>query len=215
MSKAPVIVGLTGGIASGKSTVSRMLRDLDVHVIDADVVAREVVAPGSPGLAEIREAFGPDVFDADGALDRAALGARVFSDPEARATLNAITHPRIGQLMWSKAEAAGEQGHTWVVYDAALIVENGIHHILDSTIVVACPREMQIARVMARDDLSEEDATARVDSQLPLADKIAVADYVVHNDATLEQTRARVEALHAELSGRVDQTGSSKPPTTP
>ena len=117
--------------------------------------------------------------------------------------------------MWSKAEAAGEQGHAWVVYDAALIVENGLHHMLDATIVVACPRQMQIARVMARDDLSREDATARVDSQLPLADKIAVADYVVDNDSTLEDTRARVGELHASLSERVAQTGSAKPPSKP
>lgn len=211
MSHTPVIVGLTGGIASGKSTVSNMLRELGVHIIDADVVAREVVAPGAPALDDIREAFGDGVIAADGSLDRAALGDLVFSNPEARATLNGITHPRIGQAMWAKAEAAGESGHTWVVYDAALIVENGLHHILDATIVVACPREMQIDRVVARDDLSREDATARVDSQLPLADKVAVADYVVDNDATLDETRARVSALHALIAERIAESGSAKP----
>lgn len=205
-----VIVGLTGGIASGKSTVTRMLRERGVVVIDADQIAREVVMPGEDALAEIVAAFGEEMLGADGALDRAKLGARVFGDAEARATLNMITHPRIGQRMWQRAEEAGAAGHRWVVYDAALLVENRIHLMLDSLIVVAASRATQLERVMRRDGLTLEDAEARLASQLPLEDKVSVADHVIWNDGTVEETATQVAALYEVIEAAVKARGTAK-----
>lgn len=206
-----VIVGLTGGIASGKSTVTSMLRARGVEVIDADQIAREIVQPGEEALAEIVATFGPEVLAADGTLDRPKLGARVFGDAEARGKLNMITHPRIAQRMWSKAEAASAAGHGWVVYDAALLVENGIHHMLDSLIVVAASRAAQVARVVARDGLSEAEAEARIAAQLPLEHKIAAADYVIWNDGALSETAASVDAMYGQIAASVAARGTAKP----
>lgn len=196
----PFIIGLTGGIASGKSTVSRHLTKLGAYIIDADLIAREVVAPGSPGLAAIVEAFGEQMLDARGELDRAKLGALVFKESAARTQLNAITHPRIAQRMMELAmEAEQEHGHAWVIYDAALLVENKIHTMLTALIVVSCEREVQLERLMARDGFSREEALARISSQLPLEEKVAVADHVIDNSGTLEETLAQTEALHELL----------------
>lgn len=197
----PFILGLTGGIASGKSTVSRRLTELGAHVIDADLIAREVVAPGSEGLAAIVEAFGPQMLDEHGQLDRARLGALIFEQSEARQRLNQITHPRIAQRMMELAmQAEQEHGHEWVIYDAALLVENKIHTMLTALIVVACEREVQIERLMARDGFSRDEALARISSQLPLEEKVAVADHVIDNSGSLEQTLAQTDALHEKLS---------------
>ena len=209
-----VIVGLTGGIASGKSTVTGMLRARGVEVIDADKIAREVVEPGTDGLAEVVATFGPEMLAADGTLDRAKLGARVFGDAAARGQLNGILHPRIGMLMWQRAEEASAAGHSWVVYDAALLVENKIHLMLDSLIVVSAAPEVQLERVMARDGLSHDEASARIASQLPLADKVAAADYVIHNDGTLEQTEAQVAAMFEAIEAAVSARGTAKPEVT-
>jgi dephospho-CoA kinase len=206
-----VIVGLTGGIASGKSTVAGMLEDLGAPVIDADVIAREVVEPGAPALADIKEAFGEDVIAEDGTLDRPALGEVVFGEVDARKKLDAITHPRIAQRMMERANELREEGHQWVVYDAALIVENGIHEWLDSLIVVAADPEVQHERVVERDNLSRSDAQKRIDSQMPLEDKIAVADYVVDNNDTLEQTREQVEQVFRQIEQGVRTRGTAKP----
>jgi dephospho-CoA kinase len=204
-------VGLTGGIASGKSTVAGMLEDLGAPVIDADVIAREVVEPGAPALADIKEAFGEDVIAEDGTLDRPALGEVVFGEVDARKKLDAITHPRIAQRMMERANELREEGHQWVVYDAALIVENGIHEWLDSLIVVAADPEVQHERVVERDNLSRSDAQKRIDSQMPLEDKIAVADYVVDNNDTLEQTREQVEQVFRQIEQGVRTRGTAKP----
>lgn len=209
---APVMIGLTGGIASGKSTVSNMLRELGAAIIDADVIAREVVAPGAPALDVIRDAFGDEVITADGALDREALGAIVFDDADARARLNAITHPRIGQRMWERARELFEAGHPWVIYDAALIVENNLHEMLDSLIVVSLSPDIQLERLMARDDLTDAQARQRVAAQLPLADKVAAADFVIDNDGALAQTRAQVEALYRHIDEAVRERGTARPP---
>lgn len=206
-----VIVGLTGGIASGKSTVANILEDLGARIIDADVIAREIVEPGQPALADIRQAFGDGVLQDDGHLDRAALGEVVFGDPAARKKLDALTHPRIAQRMMQRAGELREQGYDWVVYDAALIVENGIHRWLDSLIVVAASPQVQLERLMQRDGLSRAQAQQRIDAQMPLADKIAVADYVVDNDATLADTGAQVDAIFQAIEHRVRTRGSSKP----
>ncbi len=195
------MIGLTGGIASGKSTVARILSELGAPVVDADQLAREVVAPGSDGLAAIVDQFGAQVLDAAGALDRKKMADLVFADPEARATLNAITHPRIataGQREIARHAAAGARH---VVYEAALIVENRLQAWMHALIVVAVPPELQLERMMARDGLDEAAARARLDAQLPLADKIAVADYVVDNAGSLDQTRAQVIRIWNEVTG--------------
>ena len=206
------IFGLTGGIATGKSTVSGILRELGTLVIDADVIAREVVAPGSQGIDAIVEAFGAHVLLPSGGLDRAALGELVFADDAARATLNAITHPRIAQAMMTHANQGFEQGHTWVVYDAALLVENNIHAMFAALIVVYVDAATQRARLSARDKLAPAQVQARLDAQLPLEDKVRAADYVVHNGGTRAQTRAHVERLHHALSRAVEDT-TPKPAT--
>ena len=204
------VVGLTGGIASGKSTVSSMFRELGVPVIDADQLARFVVEPGQPANAEIRARFGEGVFQADGTLDREALGKIVFSDPDARRQLNAMTHPRIAAEMAARSQALRAEGHPWVIYDAALIVENQGQNWLGGLIVVSLAREHQLRRLVERDGGDEARAAARIDSQLPLADKVAVADWVIDNGGAVEQTRAQVEAVHAAISKAVAERGQAK-----
>jgi dephospho-CoA kinase len=193
------VIGLTGGIASGKSAVSAMLRELGASIIDADQVAREVVEPGQPALSEISRRF-PGVVGADGRLDRAALGERVFRDDADRRALNAILHPRIQQAVLEKTRALADAGETVVIYEAPLIVENRIHERLDGLILVVVPREVQLARLMARNGLSREQAEARLAAQLPLDDKRKHATWIVDNSGTPEETRAQVERLwHLEL----------------
>lgn len=207
----PIIVGLTGGIASGKSTVSAHLESLGVCVIDADRIARQVVMPGEPALAEIVEAFGQGVLGEDGALDRAALGQLIFEDPSARGRLNSITHPRIAQRMMLEAAQAFSSGHAWVVYDAALLVENKIYTYLNALIVVSLAPQVQLERLMGRDNLSLEQAQARINAQLPLADKVAVADYIIDNSGDKAQTLEKVSALYALIDQAVKAQGSAKP----
>lgn len=207
----PVIVGLTGGIASGKSTVSNHLRELGAYVIDADQVARAIVEPGEPALDEIVARFGQSVLDAQGCLDRAALGKIVFDDPDARKALSMITHPRIGQRMMQEAADAFERGHGWVIYDAALLVENNIHTMFDALIVVSLSPERQLERLIGRDGLSAAEAQARIDSQLPLAQKVAVADYIVDNSGSKAQTIQKTQALYELISASISARGSAKP----
>lgn len=200
MTKA--VIGLTGGIASGKSSVARALEQRGVPVIDADLLAREVVARGTPGLAEIVRTFGPDVLSADGSLDRDKLGARVFQDAEARQQLNAITHPRIGQLSAERIQAALQTDAPYVVYEAALLVETGAHRGMAALVVVATSPEIQVTRLMGRDGLSESAARARLAAQAPLAAKLAAADYVIQNDAGLPELREQIERVHRALCER-------------
>ncbi len=193
------IVGLTGGIGSGKSTVAGFFAELGVPIVDADRIAREVVEPGTEGLAEVVAAFGEQLLDGEGRLDRAALGRRVFDDPGARQRLESILHPRIGALSMQRLMALKQEGHPYALYEAALLVENGSHRMMGKLVVVAVDEATQLARVKARDGLDDDAVQARIASQLPLADKIAAADYVIRNDGSLEQTRARVEAVHRAL----------------
>ncbi|MEK6608380.1 MAG: dephospho-CoA kinase, partial [Myxococcota bacterium] len=179
-------IGLTGGIASGKSAVARLVREHGVPVIDADALARIVVMPGQPALAEIRKAFGDAVIDAQGCLDRGRLGKIVFGDAEARRRLETITHPRIAEeARWRIAELAA-RGEPVAVYEAALLVESGLHRALDGLIVVRASDATQLRRLRERDGLDEAQARLRLAAQLPLAEKIAAADYVVDNDGSLE-----------------------------
>ena len=195
-------VGLTGGIACGKSTVARFFADLGVPVVDADLVAREVVERGTEGLGEIVRAFGEDVLAPDGRLDRKKLGDRVFADESARRTLNAITHPRIAAKSAERIAAAAETGAPYVVYEAALLVENGIHRALDALVVVTLSPEAQLERLVARDGIDEHAARARIAAQLPLAEKVKVADYVIDNGGAREETRRATEETHRALTAR-------------
>lgn len=175
------VFGLTGGIASGKSTVARLFRERGVPIVDADRLAREAVAPGSPALAAIREAFGDAVFGADGALDRKRLGAEVFGKPEALARLNAIVHPRVAELALAAFAAHAAEGATLIGYEVPLLVENGLHRVFRPVVVVAVDAATQLARLMARDGLDRTAAEARLASQLPLEARLAVADFVIEN----------------------------------
>ena len=195
------LYGLTGGIASGKSTVSRMLRELGAHVLDADVIAREVVEPGTPGLQAVAERF-PGVLGPDGRLDRAKLGARIFGDPQERAALNALLHPLIGQQFMLRTQALAEQGVERVLYDAPLLIENRLHLGMDGVVLVWVPREVQKARLMARDGLDEAAADARLAAQLPLDEKRQHATWVVDNSGELGTTRARVEEVWRAMLAR-------------
>jgi len=194
------VIGLTGGIASGKSTVAAILRELGAPIVDADVLARQVVEPGQPAYDDIVREFGRDVLAADGSIDRKLLGARIFGDAAARARLNAITHPRIGAAGQAEIARHVAAGAPVVIYEAALIVENGLWRGLDGLIVVSASPEAQLARTLARDGLDESAARARLAAQLPLADKLAVADHVIDNSGTLDETRAQVAALWKRLT---------------
>lgn len=198
----PVIVGLTGGIASGKSTVSAYFAKLGVTIIDADLIAREVVEPGTEGFEAIKETFGTQVIAEDGSLDRKALGAIIFGDAEKRAQLNAIVHPAVGKRMIELAERAKSLGLKWVIYDAALLVEHGAHTWLPEIIVVSASRATQLQRIIQRDGLSADEASARIDSQLPLQDKINVATHVIDNDGTLDHTWDQTKRIFEELTDR-------------
>ena len=192
------VVGLTGGIASGKSTVTAMFRELGAQVIDADQVAREVVEPGTRGVEEVARRF-PGVVDASGRLDRAELGRRVFADPAERRALEAIVHPRIREEVERRLEALTRAGENVALYDAALLIENGLQKGMDGVIVVWAPESLQRARLAARDGLDEAAVTARLRAQLPLADKRAHATWVVDNGGSLDETRAQVRRIWEEI----------------
>jgi dephospho-CoA kinase len=198
--KVARVYGLTGGIASGKSEVARMLRELGAPVVDADVIARRVVEPGQPAHEDIVREFGREVLAPDGTLDRARLAAIVFSDEAKRRRLNAIVHPRVAAASHREIAAHVAAGARVVVYEVPLLVENGLHRVLDGTIVVAVPEEVQLARAMARDGQGEAAARARIAAQLPLAAKLEVATHVIDNSGTLEETRRQVEELWRTLN---------------
>jgi dephospho-CoA kinase len=189
------VFGLTGGIASGKSTVAARLRARGVPVIDADEVAREVVAPGTDGLTALVDSFGPAILDARGALDRKALARVAFATDEARRRLNAITHPRIAQRTAEHTQAIRETGAPLACYEAALLVENGIVEMFRPLVVVAAPEAVQLERLSTRDATSREDAMARIRAQKPLAEKIAVADFVIDTTGSLRANQERTDAV--------------------
>jgi dephospho-CoA kinase len=192
------LIGLTGGIGSGKSTVARLFAERGVPIIDADELAREATRPDAPALAEIGAVW-PDVIASDGTLDRRRLGGHVFGDPAARARLEAILHPRIVALCNARVRDLAAAGHDLALYEAALLVETGRYHELDGLIVVDAPENVRVARVVARDGLREADVRARIAAQLPMGEKRRVATHVIDNDGDLDALRARVDALAARL----------------
>lgn len=195
-------VGLTGGIATGKSTVAALFAELGVPTIDADALAREVVAPGTEGLAEVVSVFGEQMLLADGELDRQRMGALVFEDAGARRQLEAIVHPRIAAAAAEKIASLAEDLSPYVLYEAALLVEKGMKERFAALIVVSTSPALQEARLRERNGLDATEARARIASQLPLDEKKRMADYVIDNEGDLEATRARVAAVHRELLER-------------
>ena len=188
------LVGLTGGIGSGKSTVAGIIREQGIPVLDADVLAREVVEPGQPAHQEIASAW-PEVIGPDGRIDRKRLGAIVFSNRDAQARLEAITHPRIRERVAAEVAALAAAGHPLAVLEAALLVETGMYRELDGLVVVVADEEAQVARVVARDACSREAVQVRIRAQHPLSEKVRAANHVVDNSGGLEATRAQVLEL--------------------
>lgn len=196
------IIGLTGGIGSGKSTVAEALRARGAALVDADQVARQVVEPGQPALAELVARFGSQILAPDGRLDRKALGDRVFADPAARADLNRITHPRIAAASQQEIARLVQHGAPVVFYEAALLIENRAHEWLDGVIVVAAPPEVQRERLMKRDGIDEAAAAARLAAQLPLEEKLKVATWVIDNGGDRAALAHQIDALWRDLGKR-------------
>jgi dephospho-CoA kinase len=193
-------VGLTGGIGSGKSEVARRLVAHGAVLIDADVVAREVVEPGTPGLDAVAGEFGPDVLLPDGSLDRDRLGSIVFADAGRRAALNAIVHPLVGRRMQELFDAVPPGAV--VVYDVPLLTENNLADLYDVVVVVDAPVETQVARLVADRGMTEEAARARIAAQATRDQRLAIADHVIDNSGSLGEVAAQVDALWAELSAK-------------
>ena len=195
-----VRVGLTGGIASGKSTVSAILAALGAVVIDADAIAREVVAQGTPGLEAVGAEFGPGLLTPGGDLDRPAMGALVFADPDARKRLEAIIHPLVHRRS-AELEAAADADAV-VVHDIPLLAEVGRAGSFDAVIVVDAPTEVQVARMVGDRGWTREDAESRIAAQASREDRQAIATHVIDNTGSLEDLRRRVEDVYAELAAR-------------
>lgn len=195
-----VRVGLTGGIASGKSTVSAILAELGAVVIDADLIAREVVARGTPGLAAVVEEFGPGLLTPDGALDRPAMGALVFGDASARKRLEAIVHPLVHRRSAELEEAAPSDAV--VVHDIPLLAEVGRAGQFDAVIVVDAPTEVQVDRMVGDRGWTREEAESRIAAQATREERRAIATHVVDNTGSLDDLRRRVEEVYAELAAR-------------
>lgn len=196
-----LLVGLTGGIGSGKSTVARLLEKRGAVVFDADLLAREAVEPGTPGHAAVIERFGADVLAPGGELDREALASIVFADPSARRDLEEIVHPEVRRLFAEGSEAYRDTDSV-VVFSAPLLVETGMHTAFEILVVVSATVATQIERLMRQRGMSESSIRARIEAQAPLEDKAAVADFLVDNEGTLDELESQVDRLWNDLSAR-------------
>ncbi|MCL4244259.1 MAG: dephospho-CoA kinase [Candidatus Dadabacteria bacterium] len=195
------VLGLTGNIASGKSTVARMLERMGARIIDADLIAREVVEPEKPAWMDIVKKFGPGILSPDGTVDRRRLGEIVFGDEGKRRLLMDITHPRIKEAVRERLSKYREESVPVVVIEAALIVERGgLRDLIDGLIVVTADEEPQIERLMKRGAHTREEALARIGSQMPAGEKALHADYLIDNSGTEEETKARVKELWEEIT---------------
>ncbi|NTW70796.1 MAG: dephospho-CoA kinase [Eubacteriaceae bacterium] len=202
------IFGLTGGIASGKSTVSRIFREaLNVTVIDADVLARKAVQPGSDGLKKIQEEFGREILDNFGALDRKALAAMVFADSGKLKKLNSIVHPEVARLFELEVKALSNSGVHNIIYDVPLLIEENLINRVDKVILIVSPEDLQLKRLMKRDALTETDAKNRIKAQMSNEKKMEKADYIIYNDGTLEELKAAVVALWDKVKENIPFQG--------
>ena len=193
-------VGLTGNIASGKSNAGRVFTELGAHVIDADAIAREVLAPGTDGYRRVVETFGSDILDIDQTINRRKLGDIVFCDSERRNLLNSLVHPSVrAEISRRIAELEQNLQTGIIIVDAALMVETGSYKMYDFLIVVTCDPALQLARIMNRDGLGVDEARARIAAQLPAEQKVKLADYTIDTSGTLRQTREQIEAIYRDL----------------
>lgn len=188
-------IGLTGGIASGKSTVSRILRERGFPVVDADKLARLAVQTGTPGFNEVVRVFGPDVVGPDGELDRKKIGQLVFADPSLLAKLESIVHPRVRELAQAERERLSGEGHEAAFYDVPLLFEKKMQNIFDRVIAVVCDPAVQIERLKVRDGLTQEEAERRLAAQMPIEEKAKLADEVIRNDGTIEDLEKSVDEV--------------------
>lgn len=202
------LIGLTGGIATGKSTVSKAIQSLGIEVVDGDKIAREVVEPGTRASRKIRDAFGPQVFNANGQINREELGNIIFNDPNQRKVLNSITHPEIYKSIAWRCLLSLWRRDRFVVLDLPLLFETGVvTRILDYIVVVKCTPDQQLDRLMARNDYSEDEALSRISSQMDLEEKCRRASFVIDNSGTPEETEVQVKLLVDRLN---KQTKDSK-----
>lgn len=193
-----MIIGLTGSIASGKSTISSMLKEKGFPIIDADLVARLVVEPGTPTLKEVERVFGQAVMNEDGTLNRDALGQLIFHEPAKRKQLNDLMHPAIRAEMLRQRDELVNSGHQHIIMDIPLLFESRLQHFVEKILVVSVTEEMQLERLMVRNSLSQEEAKARIHSQLPVSEKEKGADAVIYNNGTIEQSKEQLERILAE-----------------
>ncbi|MGB9627020.1 MAG: dephospho-CoA kinase [Thermodesulfobacteriota bacterium] len=195
-----LIVGLTGGVGSGKTVVSQTLKEEGAYLIDADQIARELVRPNTPTWNELIQIFGKEILKEDGSIDRKRLAQRVFSNPKERNLLNQMIHPRIKEeINRRKEEIIKKDPKAIIIIDGALLVELGEHREMDRVIVVFAPDDQRIERVRRRDGMSEEEAKRVISSQMPQEEKLKVADFVIRNEGSLEETRQKAKELFREL----------------
>ncbi len=197
-------VAITGGVGTGKSTVARMFKDLGAEVLDADAIARDVVAVGQPAWAELRRRYGDDYFNSDGTLNRSKLALRVFADPEARRRLDALIHPLVIRELQDRAAELESRGVDLVIVEVPLLFEAGREGAFDRVVVVTAPEADQIRRLRKRDGRGEAEIRGILAAQWPLVDKAARADYVVHNDGDLGGTRQQVQNIWENLKNQLD-----------
>ncbi|KKB74898.1 MULTISPECIES: dephospho-CoA kinase [Bacillus] len=190
-----LVIGLTGGIASGKSTVAHMFQKRGITVVDADVIAKEAVEKGMPAYRKIAETFGDGVLLDNGGIDRKKLGELVFQNEDKRMQLNAIVHPEVRKTMIKERDEAIQAGERFVVLDIPLLYESGLEHLTDKVLVVWVPKELQLERLMKRNSLSEEEALNRIHAQLPLDEKRKKADAVIDNSGGLNDTENQLQEL--------------------
>jgi len=193
-------VGLTGNIGSGKSQAALVFAELGAHIIDADAVAHELMAPGNETHANVARAFGPEILDSTGAIDRKILGKIVFGDLNKRLLLNSLVHPAVQAEMYRRAVELEKDGSSGIIIvDAALLIESGHQDCFDRLIVVACDPNLQLARIVKRDGISIEEANMRKAAQMPIEEKLKLADYTIETSGTLKETREQIEAIYRDL----------------
>ncbi|MFO3787251.1 dephospho-CoA kinase [Bacillus mojavensis] len=190
-----LVIGLTGGIASGKSTVANMLIDKGITVIDADIIAKQAVEKGMPAYRQIIDEFGEDILLENGDIDRRKLGAMVFTNEQKRLALNSIVHPAVREEMLKRRDESIANQETFVVLDIPLLFESKLESLIDKIIVVSVTKELQLERLIKRNQLTEEEALSRIRSQMPLEEKVSRADNVIDNSGTLEETKQQLEEI--------------------